>query len=316
MWPNSRPLVYLLSVLVLGGCHVASARGETDVNSKVSSVGSDTLSGIMTRWSELYRDRFPEVIIQIQASGSSTAPPALIEGTASLGPMSRRMNRTEKRRFRASYGYDPTEIVVGFDAIAVFVNHENPIQALTLAQLDALFSGTNRCGGVSSSETWRDLGVTTSLGAQKVSLFGRNSASGTYTFFREKALCGGDFRKRVNEQPGSSSVVQSVGVSPRGIGYSGIGYVNESVKVLALISERGEPVFPTAGSALQGTYPLARPLYIYVNQPSDQALTGRERQFLELALSPAGQQVITDYGFIALPESLRLRVRAQLGIDS
>lgn len=316
MWPNSRPLVCLLWVLILAGCTVALAREETEANSKISSVGSDTLSGIMTRWSELYRDRFPEAIVQIQASGSSTAPPALIEGTASLGPMSRRMNRTEKRRFRARYGHDPTEVIIGFDAIALFVNHENPVQALTLVQLDALFSGTNRCGGASSIETWRGLDVTTPLGAQKVSLFGRNSASGTYTFFREIALCGGDFRKRVNEQPGSSSVVQSVGVSLRGIGYSGIGYVNESVKVLALISETGVPVLPSAQSALQGTYPLARPLYVYVNQASDQALTGREKQFLELALSPAGQQIITDYGFIALPESLRLRVRAQLGIDS
>ena len=316
MWRKSGFFICLLFALSSASCGPALALEAVEVSGKVSSVGSDTLSGIMTRWSELYRERYPEVIVQIQASGSSTAPPALIEGAASLGPMSRRMSRSEKRRFRSVYGYDPTEIIIGFDAIAVFVNFENTLEALTLEQLDSLFSGTNRCGGSGPLETWRDLGVDGPLGAQRVSLFGRNSASGTYTFFRERALCGGDYQKRVNEQPGSSSVVQSVGVSPRGIGYSGIGYVTESVKVLGLMADNGTPVFPSAQSALDGTYPLARPLYIYVNQAADQGLTGLEKQFLDLALSSAGQQVISEYGFIALPEALRLKVRAQLGIDS
>lgn len=196
----------------------------TGVSGNLSSVGSDTLANLMTLWAEAYKKEYPNVNIQIQAAGSSTAPPALTEGTANLGPMSRKMKDVELQAFEQKYGYKPTAIPVAVDALAVFVHKDNPIKGLTMAQVDAIFSSTRLCGGKSDVKTWGDLGVTGDLANKPVQLFGRNSVSGTYGYFKEEALCKGDFKPNVNEQPGSASVVQSISSSLNGIGYSGIGY--------------------------------------------------------------------------------------------
>ena len=192
------------------------------VSGNLSSVGSDTLANLMTLWAEEFKRQYPNVNIQIQAAGSSTAPPALTEGTANLGPMSRKMKDKEIEAFETRYGYKPTAIGVAIDALAVYVHKDNPIQGMTIQQVDSIFSSTRRCGGVSSIDTWGQLGLTGEWAARDIQMFGRNSVSGTYGYFKEEALCKGDFRNNVNEQPGSASVVQSVSTSVNGIGYSGI----------------------------------------------------------------------------------------------
>lgn len=271
------------------------------VSGNLSSVGSDTLANLMTLWAEAYKKHYPSVNIQIQAAGSSTAPPALTEGTANLGPMSRKMKDVEVQQFEAKHGYKPTAIPVAIDALAVFVNKDNPIKGLTMEQVDGIFSANQLCGG-KNIQTWGDLGLTGDWASKPIQLFGRNSVSGTYGYFKEEALCKGDFKSNVNEQPGSASVVQSVSQSLNAIGYSGMGYTTSSVRAVPL-TKRGSTTYVAADKkhVLDGTYPLGRYLYVYVNKAPNKPLEPLELEFIKLMLSQEGQEVVVKDGYIPLP---------------
>jgi phosphate transport system substrate-binding protein len=272
------------------------------VSGNVSSVGSDTLANLMTLWAEEFKRVYPNVNIQIQAAGSSTAPPALTERTSNLGPMSRKMKSKEIEAFEKRHGYKPTAIPVAIDALAVYVHKDNPIKGLTIPQVDAIFSSTRKCGFDKSIENWGDVGMKGSWASRNVQLFGRNSVSGTYGYFKKKALCKGDYKNTVNEQPGSASVVQSVSSSLNGIGYSGIGYKTSGVKAVPLTKKPGKPfIAATSDNAVTGKYPLSRFLYIYVNKHPNKPLPPLEREFLKLVLSKTGQQVVIKDGYIPLP---------------
>jgi len=272
------------------------------ISGNLSSVGSDTLANLMTLWAEEYGKIYPNVNIQIQAAGSSTAPPALTEGTANLGPMSRKMKDNEIDGFESKYGYKPTAIPVAIDALAVFVNKDNPIKGLSLPEVDAIMSSTRKCGHPTDITTWGQVGLTGAWAGKPIQLYGRNSVSGTYGFFKDEALCKGDFKSNVNEQPGSASVVQGITTSNNGIGYSGIGYLTSGVKALPLShKEGGEFIEPSPENAVSGTYPLARFLYIYVNKKPNETLAPLEREFIKMVLSKTGQQVVIKDGYIPLP---------------
>ncbi len=275
------------------------------VSGNISSVGSDTLANLMTLWAEEFNKFYPNVNIQIQAAGSSTAPPALAEGTANLGPMSRKMKDNEIDDFEGKFGYKPTAIPVAIDALAIFVNKDNPVEGLSLPQVDAIMSSTRKCGHATDISTWGQAGLTGEWAAKSIQLYGRNSVSGTYGFFKDEALCKGDFKNNVNEQPGSASVVQSITTSTNGIGYSGIGYTTSGVKAIGLARKEGEKfVEPTPENALSGAYPLARFLYIYVNKKPNEPLAPLEREFIKMVLSKAGQQVVIKDGYIPLPTKI------------
>ncbi len=281
--------------------------GVEGVAGNLSSVGSDTLNNLVTLWSETFKKHYPSVQIQVQGAGSSTAPPALTEGTANFGPMSRSMKEGEVKAFEQKYGYAPTEIKVAIDALAVFVNKDNPLAktGLTMQEVDAIFSSTRKCGGTEDLMTWDKLNVAGDLAKQKIQLFGRNSVSGTYGYFKEHALCKGDFKQTVNEQPGSASVVQSVASSLNAIGYSGIGYVTAGVKALPLANKKGEAFIPAnEEQVLAGKYPLSRFLYIYVNKAPNKPLSPMEREFLKMVLSKEGQEVVLKDGYIPLPSKV------------
>ena len=272
------------------------------VSGNLSSVGSDTLANLMAMWADKFKSLYPNVKVQIQAAGSSTAPPALTEGTSSLGPMSRKMKSRELEAFERKYGYKPTRIRVAIDALAVYVHKDNPIAGLTIPQVDAIFSSTRKCGYPRDISTWGDLGLTGPWARRSIQLYGRNSVSGTYGYFKKKALCKGDYKNTVNEQPGSASVVQSVSASLNAIGYSGIGYKTSSVKAVPLAKKAGKPFIPaTPDNAISGKYPLARFLYIYVNKHPNKPLPPLEREFLRMVLSKAGQEVVIKDGYIPLP---------------
>jgi len=286
------------------------------VSGNLSSVGSDTLANLMTLWAEAYKKEYPSVNIQIQAAGSSTAPPALTEGTANLGPMSRKMKDGELSAFEQKHGYKPTAIPVAVDALAVFVHKDNPIKGLTMAQVDAIFSVTRLCGAKADAKTWADVGVTGDLANKPIQLFGRNSVSGTYGYFKEEALCKGDFKANVNEQPGSASVVSSISSSLNGIGYSGIGYKTSSVRTVPLAKkDGGEFVEDNETNALNGTYPLSRFLYIYVNKAPNKPLAPLEAEFVKLVLSRQGQEVVMKDGYIPLPSRVVSKALADLGLQ-
>lgn len=283
------------------------------VSGAINSIGSDTLNNLMTLWAEGFRRQYPNVKIQVEGKGSSTAPPALIEGTAQLGPMSRTMKATETDKFEAKFGYQPTGYPVAIDALAIFVNKDNPIKGLSLDQVDAVFSKTRRHGHPQYLATWGQLGLPGDWAAAPMSLYGRNSASGTYGFFKEHALKNGDFKDEVKEQPGSASVVQGVTEERYGIGYSGIGYTSSGVRMVPLAEKAGAPfVEPTMENAKNGSYPLWRYLYVYVNQAPGKPLTPIVREFLNYIYSREGQGDVIKDGYFPLDSVLVEKQRAKI----
>ena len=271
------------------------------VSGNVNSIGSDTLNNLMTLWAEGFKKAYPNVNIQIEGKGSSTAPPALIEGTAQLGPMSRPMKSSEIDEFEKKFGYKPTEVPVAVDALAVFVNKDNPIKGLTMAQVDGIFSSSRKSGSEDIT-TWGQVGLKGDWAAKTISIFGRNSASGTYGFFKDEALQKGDFKPTVKEQPGSSAVVQGIATDLGAIGYSGIGYKTSDVHTLALGEESDELVEPSYENCVNGEYPLARFLYVYVNKKPGTALDPLTSEFLKFVLSKEGQEVVVKDGYFPLPK--------------
>ena len=271
------------------------------VSGNLSSVGSDTLANLMTLWAEAFEKDYPNVNIQVQAAGSSTAPPALTEGVSNFGPMSRKMKDKEIEAFEKHYGYKPLGVRVAIDALAIYVHKDNPLESLTIQQVDAIFSTTRRCGGTRNVRTWGDLGLDGSWVNRPLQLYGRNSVSGTYGYFKQVGLCSGDYKNTVNEQPGSASVVQSVNASLNGIGYSGVGYVTSGVRAVPIAEDSAmPPVVVTTETALDGSYPLRRYLYIYVNKKPDTPLNPLEFEFLRMVLSKTGQEVVEKDGYVPL----------------
>lgn len=280
-------------------------RAVSGVSGNVSSVGSDTLNNLMTHWAESFQKFYPNARIQIEGKGSSTAPPALISGTAQLGPMSREMKGTEIDAFEKKYGYKPTPIRTSVDALAVFVNKDNPIKCLSMAQVDAVFSKSRRHGLKEGITTWGQLGLAGEWAKKPLSLYGRNSASGTYGFFKEHALKNGDFKDAVKEQPGSASVVQGVTVDRYGIGYSGIGYATAGVRAVPLSDKQGgKCVEATADNSYSGSYPMSRFLYVYINKTPGKALDPLTREFVKLVVSREGQEGVVKDGYFPIPATI------------
>jgi phosphate transport system substrate-binding protein len=284
------------------------------ISGNVSSVGSDTLANMMTFWAEDFKRTYPNVNVQIQAAGSSTAPPALTEATSNLGPMSRKMKSREIEAFQKRYGYKPTRVRVAIDALAVFVHKDNPIEGLTIAEVDAVFSSNRKCGADKDVNRWGDLGLSGAWTGKDVQLYGRNSVSGTYGYFKKKALCKGDFKNSVNEQPGSASVVQSVSTSLNGIGYSGIGYRTSGVRALPLAKKGSNYVEASMENAVSGKYPLSRYLYVYVNKHPSKPLPPMEAEFLKMILSKSGQAIVEKDGYIPLPSTVVAKEFKKLGL--
>lgn len=323
---NFKYMTVALTTWVAVSASIVSAESKVDaglkdysvasgVSGNFSSVGSDTLANLMTLWAEDFKRYYPNVNIQIQAAGSSTAPPALTEGTSNLGPMSRKMKDKEIASFEEKYGYKPTAVPVAIDALAVFAHKDNPIEGLSIQQVDAIFSRNRKCGGRDSINTWGDLGLTGEWARKDIQLFGRNSVSGTYGYFKKNALCKGDFKSNVNEQPGSASVVQSVTQSLNGIGYSGIGYTTTGVRALPLAKGNStDYVEASPETAISGKYPLARFLYVYVNKHPNKPLSPLEGEFLKMVLSKVGQKVVVKDGYIPLPVKVADKTLQSLGM--
>lgn len=283
------------------------------ISGNLNSIGSDTLNNLMTLWAETFYRFYPNVKIQIEGKGSTTAPPALISGTAQLGPMSRPMRGTEIDEFEKRYGYKPTPIRVAVDALAVFVNKDNPLQCLTMEQVDAIFSKSRRYGYKEDIQTWGQLGLTGDWANRPISLYGRNSASGTYGFFKEVSLKNGDYKDEVKEQPGSASVVQGVTVDRYAIGYSGIGYATAGVRAVPLAAKAGETCYAASvENAYAGTFPLARFLYVYINKAPGSPLDPLTREFVNLVASQEGQDVVIKDGYYPIPASIAAEEMAKV----
>lgn len=274
------------------------------VSGNMTSIGSDTLNNLMTLWAEGFRGFYPNVAIEVQGAGSGTAPPALVQGTAQFGPMSRAMRGTEIEEFEARYGYEPIPIRGAIDALAVFVHKDNPIECLSLQQVDAIFSSTRNGGADAAVSTWGEVGMEGDWANQPISLYGRNSASGTYGYFKQVALFDGDFSPEVREQPGSSTVIQGVASDVAGIGYSGVGYGTADVRALQIRGQDGNCYGPTGEAAGSGDYPIARFLYIYMNRNPNQPLEPLRAEFVRFVYSQEGQQAVVRAGFFPVVKAL------------
>jgi phosphate transport system substrate-binding protein len=275
------------------------------VSGNISSVGSDTLNNVMTLWAETFNKFYPNVKIQIEGKGSGTAPPALIAGTAQLGPMSREMKASEVDEFEKKFGYKPTQVRVAVDALAVFTNKDNPLKCMSFEQIDGVFSKSRRGGAKEDIKTWGQLGLTGDWAARPISLFGRNSASGTYGFFKEHVMKNGDYKDEVKEQPGSAAVVQGVTVDRYAMGYSGIGYTTSGVRAVPLSEKTGGTcVDATAANAYSGKYPLSRFLYVYINRAPGKPLDPLTREFMKFVLARQGQEVVIKDGFFPILDSI------------
>ena len=274
------------------------------VSGALTSIGSDTLNNLMTLWAEGFRTFYPNVTIEVQGAGSGTAPPALVQGTAQFGPMSRPMRGTEIEDFEARYGYAPTPIRGAIDGIGVFVHKDNPVECLSLQQVDAIFSSTRAGGADAAITTWGDVGLEGEWASRPIALYGRNSASGTYGFFKDVALFGGDYSPAVREQPGSSTVIQGVASDIAGIGYSGVGYATADVRAVSLEGPDGECYGPTGEAASTGNYPIARFLYIYVNKNPNEALEPLRGEFIRFVYSQEGQEAVLRAGFFPVNKAL------------
>ncbi|TVP82523.1 phosphate ABC transporter substrate-binding protein [Thioalkalivibrio sp.] len=317
----------VLGVVAALGMSVSIASAEVDpnlpayervsgVSGNLSSVGSDTLNNLMTLWAEEFAKFYPNVNIQIQGAGTSTAPPALTEGTSNFGPMSRPMRDSEQRAFEERHGFPATLVPVAIDMIAVYVNKDNPIEGLSIPQVDAIFSPTRACGYGKDISTWGDAGMTGAWANRDITLYSRNAVSGTYGFFKENALCGGDFKSSINEQPGSSAVVRGVEQTLNGIGYSGIGYRTSGVRVVPLAATDGGEHFEATGdNAATGDYPLARFLYVAANQHPNDGWNPMEKEFFRMVLSAEGQGVVHRDGYVTLSAAAAERFRKEMNLD-
>lgn len=282
------------------------------ISGSLNSIGSDTMNNLLKLWGEAFRAMYPGVNIQFEGKGSSTAPPALIAGTAQLGPMSRAMKPTEIDEFEKKYGFKPTAVRTSLDALAVFVHKDNPVKGLSLQKLDAMFSKNRKLGGANDIVTWGQVGLSGEWAAKPLSLYGRNSASGTYGYFKSEALGGGDFKDMVKEQPGSASVVQGITEDRYGIGYSGIGYLTSGVRALPLSkTDDGAFVEPNLENVVNHSYPLSRYLYIYVVKSPEKPLDPLVHEFIKFVLSKEGQEIVIRDGY--LPVSAKV---AQAELDA
>jgi phosphate transport system substrate-binding protein len=291
-------------------------RAVTGISGQIRTVGSDTLGHEVAQWAEAFKGFYSDVKFEIQASGSATAPPALLEGASQFGPMSRPMAAEEAAAFEQKYGYKVSSFRVAVDALAIYVNKENPIPCLTVQELNRIFSSTRRTSGGGDIKTWGDAGLTGEWAAKPISLYGRNSISGTYEFFRENTLFSGEYKGEVKQQTGSEAVVQGVANDRFAIGYSGVGYKTDGVRTVPLALYPGGTCHDTSAAAtLSGKYPIARYLYVYINKNPNQPLDPLRSEFIKYVLSKDGQTQTENGGFYPITNEIRETELKKFGIS-
>jgi len=325
-FPKSLLLLVAISLLNWFSADNGFAQSKVDANlpkykpaaglsGQIKSVGSDSMNSLMTQWTEKFKEYYKGVRTEVEGQGSSKAMPALIEGAASFGPMSRDAKANEIADFEKKYGYKPVLLPTSIDLLAVYVNRDNPLQSLSMEQVDAIFSSTRKLGG-DSIDNWGQVSLKGDYEKEAIALFGRNAASGTYGFFKEKAMGNGDFRDRVNEQPGSTAVIASVGENRFAMGYSGIGYKTEAVKPLALSPKKGEPAIePSEENAYNGKYPLGRFLYLAVNYKPTSKMEPLRKEFIKFVFSREGQEIAVKDGYFPVDAKTAAKAMKLVGID-
>jgi len=269
------------------------------LSGKITSIGESTTTNLVARVAAEFRRMYPDVTLQVTSSPISIGPAMLLEGCADLAPMSRPLTSEDVQNFTKKYGYSPTEIKVAADALAIYVNKNNPVQGLTLEQLDGIFSQTQR-RGLSPIETWGQAGLTAEWADRRITLYGYGPDDGAHQIFQQQVLNGGAFRLSLRVEGGGSSIAQGVAADQGAIGFASVFFVCKGVRVVQIAGTDGRLYAPTEENVRSLKYPLNRFLYIYVNKPPRQPLAGPAAEFLLFLLSREGQQIVADGGNIPL----------------
>lgn len=273
--------------VVVVGCAslLGSACTPPAEQNSITVKGSDTMVQLGGRWAEVYMQENPDVIVQVTGGGSGTGIAALINGSTDIAQASRMMRDEEKEQAREARGAAVSETAVALDGITVYVNQQNPIDSLTIDQIEGVFLG--------EITNWNEVGGNDAA----IVLYGRENSSGTYAYFREEVLDDADFAPAYQSLPGTAAVINAVLGDPNGVGYGGIGYL-EGVKAIAIAPDSAtEPIAPTEENVLSSAYPLSRSLYFYtIGEPS-----GIIADFIDWTLSPEGQAVVSEVGYFPLP---------------
>ena len=285
----------------------------SNLSGQLKSVGSDTLAHEMKLWADGFKDLYPNVAIDIESKGSNTAPPALLEGRAQLAPMSRQMTPDEIGLFQTKYGYKPTAVLVAIDALAIFVNKENPLECISMEQLDRVFSSDHKSTSQPAIHTWGELGLTGEWASKPIDLYGRNTLSGTYKFFKQNVLAGGDYKDSLKQQDGSEAVVKAVENDKSAIGYSSVGYKSDNVRVVP-VTIKGQCFDPSFDNTYSRKYPLARGLYVYILKNPNAAIDVLSGEFIKYILSKDGQNFAKLAGYYPITNKIRDHELTRLGL--
>lgn len=279
---------------------------------KITLVGSDTIAQLAAVWGESFQQLYPEVTVEVQVKGSVNAVPSLISGDAQFGLLSRQVSEEEVKAFHEKFGYLPTLLTPSLEPLAVIVHKDNPIESLTLAQVDAIFSQTRKRGAEKAVTTWGDLGLAGQWAQQPVNCQVRNEQTGSQVFFQQVVMGNGAFRSDAHANPSNVELVKAVAANPNAIGFCGSIYTRPEVKAVPIAWKAGEPALATT----QAGYPLVRPLQIVVNKAPNKPLPEVEREFIKFILSHRGQQDVIVSGFASVPGRAAQIARDAAGLSS
>ena len=292
-------LAILAGGLLLAGCGKKTSGGNQDAKGgnsiEIQNAGSDTMVNLAQAWAEAYGAANSNVDIAVAGGGSGTGVAALINGTTDIANCSRGLKSTEITKAKNTHGSDPKQHVMGLDALAVYVHKDNPIEEITIEQLGRIY------GEEGAITKWSQLGVKSSDGNDEIIRISRQSNSGTYVYFKETVVPKDkEFKLGSRDLHGSKDVVELVGNTPSAIGYSGMGYATDHVKMLKVASKKGERAYaPTLQNSIDKKYPISRPLYMYTaGEP-----TGHIKNYIDWCLSDAGQKIVVDNGYIPAPKN-------------
>lgn len=284
-------------VLAVTGCGPksdADAEGNGAV-ALIQNAGSDTMVNLAQSWAETYATVDPGVSVEVSGGGSGTGIAALINGTADIANSSRAMTAQEIEKAKAAHGFEPEEMILGYDALAVYVHKDNPLNEITLEQLAEIF------GENGTITTWKQLGIDyEGCESEEIICVSRQSSSGTFAYFREAVLGRNrDYKLGSRDMHGSKEVVELVSQTPCAIGYSGMGYATHEVKMLKIAVKAGETAYePNTANTAAKTYPIARPLFVYtLGEP-----TGKIKEYLDWCHGPDGQKIVVETGYVSLSQ--------------
>lgn len=343
-WTGRRPISTLalgvVATLTLAGVAIAEHAGIQakkaiepelaaymplkNLSGRLTIAGSDTMQPVLKRLGSDFKLQYPDVKIAVEGIGSSAAIHEFVIGTSSqrrgdkggrsghdgasqtsILASSRELKPSELRAFSSRYGYEPMMFPIAMDAVAIYVNAQNPIRGLTVDQADAIFSTTRKRGLPQDIRQWSQLGLEEGWGGQPIHLYGRDKNSGTHDFFVDTVLNAGALKSEVNEHSGSASEILAIARDPLGMGYAGVGFHGSMVKVVPLAGQ-GEKSFvePNVESVTNGTYPLGRSLYLYVNQAPNSKFDPIVHEFLKFVNSRQGQESVVNAKAYPLPISI------------